>query len=289
MKQPTVIIPAHNEASVILRCLKSVRDAWAGAMPETIVVANNCSDNTAQIARDFDPNVTAIETPIGSKVHALNLGDEAATGYPRFYLDADIVLEKGSLETLCQELERPGVLAVAPLIDVDLTDRSWPVRAYYNVWLQLPYCRSGMIGSGIYGVSEEGRQRFDTFPKITADDAFVRLQFKPAERKTVESCRFTVTPPKTLTSIIDIKTRSHYGNEELRQQFPELWNNEEVNHGSPLRRLAMNPLWWPSLAVYLYVKVATRKRVRQRFERGEVHKWERDESSREAVSSGTDA
>lgn len=280
----SIIIPAHNEASVIVRCLRSVRDAYQQGESEIVVVANNCSDNTAQLARDFGENVTVVETPIGSKVHALNLGDANATSFPRFYVDADIVLEKDSLEKLCLELEKPGVFAVAPLIHVDCSDRPWSVSAYYAVWQQLPYCRTGMIGSGIYGVSEKGRERFDVFPKITADDAYVRLQFAPSERKTVESCRFTVTPPKSITKIVDIKTRSHYGNEELRQQFPEMFKNEEVRHGKPLLRLAANPMWWAALAVYLYVKIATRRRVKQRFQRGEVDKWERDDTSREVVA-----
>ena len=75
-------------------------------------------------------------------------------------------------------------------MEFDLTDRPWAVRAFYEVWSKLPYCRSGMIGSGVYALSEEGRRRFGRFPDITADDAFVRLHFKPAERRTVESCRF---------------------------------------------------------------------------------------------------
>jgi hypothetical protein len=112
----------------------------------------------------------------------------------------------------------------------------------------------------------------------------VRLHFAPNERKTVETCTFTITPPTTLQSIIDIKTRSHFGKEELRQQYPHLWRNEEVDHRGPLLRLAVNPFWWPPLAVYLYVKVATRMRVRQRFRRGEIDKWERDESSRQPAA-----
>ena len=48
----SVIIPAHNEAKVIRRCLEGLlAGAPAGEEPELIVVCNGCSDDTAAIAR----------------------------------------------------------------------------------------------------------------------------------------------------------------------------------------------------------------------------------------------
>jgi glycosyltransferase involved in cell wall biosynthesis len=277
----SVIIPAHNEAAVIQRCLGSL---LADAQPNEVsvwVVANACSDKTSELARSFGRGVHVIESPVASKSDALNRGDAAATGFPRFYLDADVVFETPAIRKICEVLKRPGILAAAPMTRVNCTGRSWAVRAYYEVWLRLPYCRSGMIGSGVYALSGEGRRRFAQFPNITADDAFVRLHFRPEERVTVSDCTFTITPPKTLSGIIDIKTRSHFGNEELKRLYPHLWENEEVRHKGALLRLALNPLRWPAIGVYLYVKVTTRWRVRQRFRRGEIYKWERDDSSRE--------
>ncbi|WP_158265609.1 glycosyltransferase [Blastopirellula marina] len=282
MKNISIVIPAYNEATVIRRCLKSLVDSSSNnGGVQIVVVANGCSDDTADRAREFGPSVTVIETEVGSKIHALNLGDKAAKGFPRFYIDADIEFENGTLEKLCNALQQPGVLAVAPRMVVNCENRPWIVRAYYNVWLQMPYCRSGMIGSGVYGVSEEGRKRFAEFPQITADDGYVRLLFSSEERQTVESCTFAITPPKVLDKIIDIKTRSHFGNEELKKLYPELWTSDEASHRLAILKLAINPLWWPSLAVYLYVKFAVRRRVRERFRRGEINKWERDDSSRE--------
>ncbi|PQO32847.1 glycosyltransferase family 2 protein [Bremerella cremea] len=285
VKNISVVIPAYNEANVIRRCLNSLVNSSKNSRVQIVVVANGCSDETANRAREFGPDVKVIETEIGSKIHALNLGDEAAEGFPRFYIDADIEFEEGTLDKLSEELERPGVLAVAPRMLVNCNDRPWIVRAYYDVWLQMPYCQSGMIGSGVYGMSEEGRQRFGEFPKITADDGYVRLLFSPSERKTVESCSFAITPPKSLEKIVDINTRSHFGNAELKKLYPELWTSDEGSHGLSLMKLAINPLWWPSLAVYIYVKLAVRRRVRERFRRGEIDKWERDETSREEPAS----
>lgn len=280
----SIVIPAHNESAVIGRCLSALLDGADPSGLEIVVVCNGCTDDTAAVARSFGPCVRTIETEVPSKSNALNLGDAAATGFPRVYLDADVVLPRTSLRRVVEELEAGRALAAAPRMAVDLSDRPLRVRAFYDVWLRLPYCRTGMIGSGVYAVSAEGRRRFDRFPAITADDAFVRLQFAPHERLTLTDCTFIITPPKTLARIVDIKTRAHFGNEELRKAFPYLWRNEETNHSSALFCLALNPLRWPALAVYAYAKLATRRRTRARFRDGEIHKWERDESSRESAA-----
>lgn len=46
---------------------------------------------------------------------------------------------------------------------VNLDGASWAVRAYYDIWLSLPYCRSGMIRAGVYALSAAGRARFGDF------------------------------------------------------------------------------------------------------------------------------
>lgn len=279
----SIIIPAHNEARVIGRCLGALLDEAPPGELEVIVVCNGCRDRTAEVARSFGDAVTVIETDVPSKANALNLGDRAASGFPRIYLDADIVLSLEAIRQTAAALREPGVLTAAPLMNVDVRDRPWSVRAFYQVWLSLPYCREGMVGSGVYALSEEGRRRFEEFPRATADDLFVRLHFAASERRTVTSCTFTITPPRTLGGVIDIKTRAQFGNEELKRLFPHIWRNENARHGQPLLRLALRPLSWPALAVYTFVKFAVRYRAWKRLQRGEISKWERDESSREAA------
>ncbi|MBP7936274.1 MAG: glycosyltransferase family 2 protein [Phycisphaerae bacterium] len=277
----SIIIPAHNEANVIRRCLEGM--IW-GARPDEldiIVVCNGCRDRTAELAHSCGPGIRVIETNTPSKANALNLGDEAAVAFPRFYVDADVVIGIDAIRQTTAVLEEPGVLAAAPLMEVDTGARSWSVRAFYRVWLRLPYCREALIGSGVYALSEVGRRRFDRFPIVTADDAFVRLHFTRDERRAVPGCIFTVRPPKTLSGIVDIKTRAHFGNVELRLQCPALWRNENASHGGALLRMALSPTMWPALLVYGYVKLATRYRVWKRFRNGELNKWERDESARE--------
>jgi glycosyltransferase involved in cell wall biosynthesis len=80
-----VLIPAHNEAEVIGRCLASVRRAADHPgldEPVTVIVAlDRCTDATAQIARSFGACVVDVPTPGGvglaratAAVRAIELG-----------------------------------------------------------------------------------------------------------------------------------------------------------------------------------------------------------------------
>lgn len=280
----SIIIPAHNESSVIQRCLSTMlREADPGEL-EIIVVANGCKDDTAAKAQAVSGEIRVIDTQTPGKSNAINLGDAAATGFPRFYVDADVVLEIGAIRRVAQVLRGDTFLAAAPQVRFDFSERDWFVRAFYDIWLRTPYMKDGMIGSGVYAVSEAGRKRWDTIPQITADDAFVRLQFKPGERTVVADCTFTITPPRTLASLVKIKTRGHFGNAELKQARPELFQNEGQPHSQALSKLALNPLLWPKLAVYAYVRLKSRKAAEKRLRAGDHKTWERDDSSRLATA-----
>jgi glycosyltransferase involved in cell wall biosynthesis len=277
----SVVIPAHNEEAVIGRCLPALlRGARDGEL-DVVVVCNGCSDRTAQVARGFGASVSVIETPVASKVHALNLGDDAARSLPRFYIDADVVLPLEHLRQLAAALSDRQMLAVAPRFRMNLEHSSWFVRAFYAVNDLMPSSREGIGGSGVYGLSQQGRARFDLFPDLTADDGFVRLQFSPSQRVTVENCFSSVTAPRTLWELIRIKTRSHYGNMELQAKFPQLWtSNRGQSNGGALKRLARRPTCWGKLAVYLFVKSAARWRAWRQLRFGRALVWERDESAR---------
>ena len=276
----SIIIPAYNESSVIRRCIDALLNGAQPGELEVIVVCNGCTDNTAELARSLTKDIKVIETDVPSKSNALNLGDQYATGYPRFYIDADVIVPSDSVRETASTLQDRSIFAAAPLMNVDCTERSCLVKAFYRVWLNLPYCRNGMIGSGIYALNEKGRKRFKDFPPLTADDGYVRLLFKPQERMTVQSCQFTIIPPKSLRGIIKIKTRAYFGSLELRHNYPELCVNEEANHSSSLKKLFLKPQWWGSLVIYSYVRIVSRVRAWYRFHYGNQTKWDRDETSR---------
>ena len=88
----SVVIPAHDEAAAIRRCLDGL---FAGFQPgelDVVVVCNGCSDETAALARSSGHPVRVIELSAASKPAALRTGDLAVSAFPRLYLDADVLL-----------------------------------------------------------------------------------------------------------------------------------------------------------------------------------------------------
>ncbi|MBC8341067.1 MAG: glycosyltransferase family 2 protein [Proteobacteria bacterium] len=278
----SIIIPAHNEANVIRRCLDAMTQGAEPGELEILVVCNGCTDNTAEVARSYAPLVTVLESEIPSKNAALNLGHVQATSYPRFYVDADIVMPLESIRRTASVLTGGKIHGAAPQIRVDLEGRGWPIRAYYNVWLRTPYVEKGMLGSGVYAISEEGGSRFTTFPEIIADDGFARLLFEPEERLTVEDAWFLMTPPETLRSLIHINVRRRVGRFEMAELHPETTKGEAKHQRGALYRLFANPTLWPGLAVYLYAKVACMAIYFVRERQGRHKEWNRDDTSRKA-------
>jgi glycosyltransferase involved in cell wall biosynthesis len=278
----SVIIPAHNEAAVIGRCLAPLTSGPAAGKLEIVVVANGCTDDTAARAETY-PGVHVIDTSVPGKGHALNLGDSHATGFPRFYVDADIELSYDAIRAVGRVLERGDALVAAPRIAIDLAGRPWRVRAYYDIWTRLPYLRHRHVGSGVYAVSEAGRERFDQFPEMIADDLFIRNIFEPEERMTVASHTFTVRPPTTLRGIVQVRTWVLAGNAELIRAMPHLARQTEAPR--PLGSIAGSPRLWPGAAIYTGVYAAARAKAAWKVRRGDLKHWERDDSARVEVGS----
>jgi glycosyltransferase involved in cell wall biosynthesis len=282
----SIIIPAHNEASVIRDGLTALTEGVRDDEQEIIVVCNGCSDTTADIARGFGPQINVIETSVASKANALNLGDRAAAGFPRFFIDADVLISGEALTVIEQFVNRTNCLAAAPATRMDLEGCDRLVRWYYQVDQQLPSARYGIGCAGVYVLSEEGRRRFGQFPSIVADDAFVRLHFRPEERVLIDEASAIVRAPRTFKDLLAVMTRVHFGNLELSKISPHLWQNNGEGNGATLLRLMARPAMWPKIAIYLWVKVVAKLRSRWRYARSRQTTWERDETSRQPVAKG---
>ena len=276
----SIVIPAHNEETTIGRCLNRLLGEGSSASLQVVVACNGCSDRTAEVARKFGDRVTVVETEVASKVHAMNLGDDVAEGFPRFYMDADVVLSPNDICEVERTLQCKGVLAAAPRMEMDFSNASWAVRAFYRVWMALPYTRSGMMGVGVYALSDEGRSRFGRFPDIIADDGYIRVLFKPHERAAVDAARSIVKAPSTLAGLIKIKTRSRLGGFQLATLYPELLENDDKNYATAFWDILKTPLIWPCVPVYLYVNLVAKRRARKQLHQLDQYVWERDDSSR---------
>ena len=272
----SVIIPAFNEQSVISKTITSVLVALQNEPGEIIVACNGCNDRTFDIASSFGEVVTVLNIEKGSKVAALNEGDRVARFFPRFYLDADILLSTNALSEVASVLRGGVIHAAAPKMDCVFDRSSWGVRAFYKTWLGRPYHSQGHVGSGFVGLSEAGRGRFDRFPDIIADDEFLRRQFGPEERHVVNNAWFAIRVPQDLGSLIKVKTRSRLGTLQLENTFPELTKKSLATRDPILFSDLFKPNFW----AYAIITLVARERAKAQWKRRQVHYWERDETTR---------
>ncbi|SDU50328.1 glycosyltransferase [Jiangella alkaliphila] len=211
----SVVIAAHNEANVIGSCLDALAAQRFSGPVDIVVSANGCTDDTAAVAARA--GVTVVDRAEAGKAAALNAGDRAATGFPRIYLDADIVVPPHGLATLEARFDvLPRPLAVVPRRRVDTAGRPWPVRAYFSINALHPAFRTGLFGRGMIALSEAGRARFDDFPMLIADDLFLDSRFTAAEKAEVSDVEVVVEAPRTTRDLVHRLVRVRRGNAQLR-------------------------------------------------------------------------
>ena len=238
---PSIIIPAYNEEYSINRTLLGVLGDATDDL-EIVVVANACTDRTEEIARSLEPRIKVISTDVPGKCNALNLGEEHLTSFPRIYLDADIQLAPGAVTELLTRCGRPHPI-VSPLPVYNMRKTSLPMRLFMRAESFNHYFAHGAPnGSGCFAITEEARQRWDRFPEIMADDAFVHGHFKTFEAITVRQAVATVMPPRNIKAMINVQGRVRRGIYELFHQYPELVDNHESQVASSLRRMLIRPL-----------------------------------------------
>jgi glycosyltransferase involved in cell wall biosynthesis len=274
---PSMVIPAHDEAGTLGRLL--TRLAGTDDL-DIVVVCNGCTDATADVARAFGPRVHVIETPVPSKRDALRLGDRAASGYPRFYVDADVEVGSGDVASMVQALQEPGVLAVAPSRVVPLDGVHWPVRWFYEVWQLLPGVQTSAFGRGVIGVSAEGHRRIRALPPLMSDDLAMSEAFTGEQRRIVTDARVVVHPPRTWADLVRRRVRAMTGNVQARASG--VAGTSSQTRPADLVGIARQS---PSLAVKVCVFVVTaavaRTAARRRVRAGDFSTWLRDESSRQ--------
>jgi len=272
----SIIVPAHNEAAVIQRCLDSL--VTQEGVDQLIVACNGCSDNTVALVETYS-DVICLTIDKASKTHALNEAEKHIRSYPIFYLDADTQLAAGTIRTITEALTaNPHLKLVAPMPKIDLSRSSWLVKQYYKIWLSLPYIQSGVIATCSFIVTEQGRKRFDHFPDIINDDRFIHCQFKASEISNIAGTEIYIQAPRRLYSLIKIKTRARLGNMQLQQcgLCPEPKHKPYVNS------LKSRLLSKQGLAALVYYSIASVIRIRAwiQFKHIATYRWEKDLSSR---------
>lgn len=301
----SIVIPAHNEGRVIGRLLDALLADTSVPGPDIVVVCNGCTDDTARVAAGRGDRVRVVEIPTPSKHQALRVGDEHARGFPRLYVDADVVVGAADVRALVGALERnPELLAAAPGRDIPLAGCAWPVRAYYRVWQRLPAVREGLFGRGVIAVTEPGHERLAALPPLMADDLAASLAFGPGERRVVEAARVVVRPPRTWSDLIRRRVRAATSSAEFEryqaarraeapesvsvseqapERAPEPVSEQTARTGTAdLRALLWaRPALLPGVVVFVVAALAARRGSRKAIRDQDFSTWLRDESSRQ--------
>ncbi|WP_405727109.1 glycosyltransferase [Streptomyces sp. NBC_00028] len=279
----SIVIPAHNEERVIGRLLDSLLEDPGDDRTDIVVVCNGCTDDTARIAAERGPRVRVVEIPVPSKHAALRAGDDHALGFPRIYVDADVVLSAADARTLAEPLadDASGILATAPERHLPLTGCAWRVRAYYRVWQRLPAVREGLFGRGVIAVSEKGHARIAALPPLMADDLAASLAFTTEERRVVDAARVVVHPPRTWRDLIKRRIRAMVSTAQVEQHRDPAEASARTSVADLKGLLRREPRLLAAVVVFVGAAVVSRRRAQKAIRDRDFDTWLRDDSSRQ--------
>jgi cellulose synthase/poly-beta-1,6-N-acetylglucosamine synthase-like glycosyltransferase len=162
LKRATVIVPAHNESVGIIPTIKDIK-SQLGPHDRLIVVADNCSDDTAAIATAAGAEViTRNDLAQIGKGYALGFGiNHASLDPPDFivFIDADCRIQEdmiGRLKDTCNKLQRPVqacFLMKSPEnspIDHSLAEFAWIIKNWARpLGLRYLHCPVQLMGTGM--------------------------------------------------------------------------------------------------------------------------------------------
>ncbi|MFV2051277.1 glycosyltransferase family 2 protein [Aliiroseovarius sp. YM-037] len=262
----SVIIPANNEADLIGTCLRSILASEmvaGGPQPEILVIANGCTDNTAEVAESFADQAAAAgwvlkvrDIKQGSKLNALNVGDGTASCDIRAYVDADVVVGPKLMQGLVDVLSRPDAAYASGKVNITATN-SWASRAYRRIYAQVPFMTDGVPGCGVFAVNAAGRARWGVFPDIISDDTYVRLQFTPEERHTAPAI-YDWPIVEGFSNLVRVRRRQDIGVAEVAEKYPELLRNDDKPRFGLKRALGLALRDPVGFGVYTAVALAVR-------------------------------
>lgn len=122
----TVVIPAHNEETTIIRALRSVCENDYPATKVQIIIANDGStDETAALVKDFKKSyqgshaIRLVTRPNRGKASALNYAIQRfATGQIIMCLDSDSYLDKRAIRAAAQHFRDRNVVALSANVNI---------------------------------------------------------------------------------------------------------------------------------------------------------------------------
>lgn len=243
-----LLMPAHNEAMGIEHSLNSalsrIQEVDHSIPACLTVIANGCTDNTSEVAdawgsqnipkSDRRISFCVIEAVQAHKLHAINIGLEAAENDITFVMDADTTLDRFAISGLLEILSpqrplgaslyhaaHPNFLPRTALAEViqmgDLRRQAIPQR-----WKM----HGGFMGWNRHATLDDRQVRFPADQPVT-DDTWLSYalidQHGPDSIHSVNSGVFSrYIPPRTEADYITQRSRFEVYDEMVALCFPGL-------------------------------------------------------------------
>lgn len=276
----SLIIPAHNEETVIGRCLNTLNNLSCLNEVEIIVVCNGCTDNTAAVARTTVPWATVLDEKTPGKVNALNVGITHAVADVFAFLDSDLEIEGEQIVRLCHHLhQRADKLGACGRMHLETTHSNWLVSQYYRAWQLGPYFNNGKFG-GFFVLKREMMEKLFPLPTLTNDDEFIRRSIPVGGILYDPAVCFTAQAPRTVRALLSVNLRILRGN----RQLASMGLPSGLATGSTILKKGLsNPRLWVGVAIYVFISAWGRLRMIIQSEQS-GDQWERDDTSRVAVA-----
>lgn len=233
----SVIVPAYNEENYLEETLKSVISQGIDDL-ELIVVPNGCTDETADVAERFTPQI--YDTKEKGISLAKNIGYQKANGEIIIFLDADTQMQDGLVDLITKSLQDKYVGGKSKILP---NEDSFAAKAYFG-WVN--FC--GNLSQVLTYVNPKwnngaGACLFSTHDQLEALNKRDGYLFKP-DLKTMEDVDLisrlrSEGPFKYITKVGAItSTRRFQGEGYLKRffmDFVEYTNPEGIEQRRDLR------------------------------------------------------
>ena len=176
MARISALIPAHNESAVLRECLDAVK-AQTLHVDEIVVVADSCTDDTADVARSY--GAVVVETQQGAKAASQDVGLPYVTGDVLICIDADTVIDVDVVEKFVAELEAGADATCANMLPMPQQRGFWVANRRFAYalgrfwwrWCQAEVGRLMVLSGCAYGLRTETVRSIGGFPGklITCD------------------------------------------------------------------------------------------------------------------------
>lgn len=214
----SIVVPTRNEAKTLVYTVPALLKAAETISAKIVWVCNGCSDDSASIIRRLtgcENSVIEIET--AGKTAALNAGDRVMKDlFPRFYIDADALVDEHTLQALLVPLENEQADMVSPRQVFDTDKSSKRSARIAHCWMSLPHARETAFAV-VIGLSKQGRSYWDKFPPVSGDDIFMSAKIPPARRMLVPDETVRIPAPGKTMDWVRTRARWLKGEREIQR------------------------------------------------------------------------